>query len=245
MPQTGLWHFRVHYEPYNPVDVVDFIKDKSDMIIAVRETASRPHIHSVISEFKQTKSTFVQQFLKQFPDLNGNGSYSCSKKDDLEAQIRYCSKGESKETMPEVLFCRDEVDYKDYHNKYWEENSLLKAKSNNEYESGTVPASESKKQKAKSKTWTEKVYDEIKELYPEHVRAIQEYQKEFIHSDTETKMERESRIVLYCYFKKRLGPKKQSDYLLRDMFTGIISGLIQESQYSDKYNTIEYNRIFG
>jgi len=244
MPQTGLWHFRVHYEPRTPNEIIDFIKDRADVIIAVRETASRPHIHSVISEFKQTKSTFIQQFLKEFPELKGNGHYTCSIKDDKEAQIRYCSKGESKETMPEILYCREDINWKDYHDDYWKENSLLKAKSKAEYQPN---GSENVKQKAKSKTWTEKVFDEIKELYPEHVTAIQMYPKEFIHTEMETKKERESRIVIYNYMKKRLGSKKQSDYILRDIFTGLMSGLIQEGpvESSEKYNTNEYNRIFG
>lgn len=242
MPEIGLWHFRVHYEPRKAEEIISFIKDRAEMVLAVRETdANRPHIHSVISEFKQTKSTFVQQFLKEFPELKGNGQYSCSKKDDLEAQLRYCCKGDSEDALPDVLY--GSIDYLKYHNHFWEENLLLKAKSKTEYQ---LKGSENVKPKAKSKTWTEKVFDEIKQLYPEHVRAIQEYPKEFIHTDDETKRERESRIVIYCYFKKRLGCKKQSHYLLRDMFTGLMSGLINEGsqEASDKYNINEYNMIF-
>lgn len=241
------YHLRIHYEDICLSELVDFIKSRSMVVLIVRETdANRPHIHCVILDFKQTKSTFFQQLKKQYPMLKGNKSYSCEKKNQFPQMVQYCLKGKAVDVPPDVVYYDAEyVDPVGGHLLYWEVNSLLKAKS----KEGNMGSQKdtSLVLKAKSKTWTEKVYDEIKELYPADVMAIQQYQKEFIHSDYETKEERKSRITLYCYFKKRLGPKKQSDYILRDMFTGIISGLIQEADpvIANKYNEIEYNRIFA
>lgn len=243
MVQQGLWHLRIHYGDYDLKSLVDFITGKAVVVLCVKEIdANRPHIHTVITEWKQTKSTFIQQLLKEYPLLNGNGSYSCSKKDDIDAQLRYCLKGENKETMPDVLYNQN-VDVSKYHMDYWEENSLLKAKSKTEYQPN---GSENVKLlKIKSKTWTEKVFDEMKELYLPHIRAIQVFQRTYKPSEHEIKTERDSRIILYNYMKKRLGCKKQSDYILRDLFTGFISGFIQEDlESSEKYNLREYNRIF-
>jgi len=247
MPQTGLWHFRVHYEPRTPQEVVDFIKSKADMIIAVRETASRPHIHSVIVSFKQTKSTFIQQFLKEFPELKGNGQYSCSIKDDIDAQIRYCSKGESKETMPEILYCQESIDWKDYHEKYWEENSLLKAKSKNEYEVGPAPASESKKQKAKSKTWTEKVFDEIKNQFSIEIVTIQTFQLLYKPTELEIKTETDSRMVIFRYMMRCFGKaaRKVSQRIVQEIFDGFINGIIQDhAEAGDKYSDRLFKSIY-
>lgn len=244
MVQQGLWHLRIHYGDYDPVKVIEFIKSKALLVLCVKEIdANRPHLHNVITEFKQTKSTFIQQMLKEFPNLNGNGSYSCSKKDHYDALVRYCLKGESKETKPDVLYHNDlDIDF--YHNEYWKENSLLKAKSKD----GNMGLQKdtSLVLKTKSKTWTEKVFDEMKELYSADIMAIQTFQLIHNPTDFEVKSERQSRITLYHYMKKRLGPKKQSDYILRDLFTGFISGFIQEhSESAEKYNLREYNRIFS
>lgn len=244
MPQIGLWHFRVHYGTSSVNDIVDFIKARAEVVIIVKEIdANRPHIHSVITEFKQTKSTFVQQFLVEFPQLAGNGSYSCVIKKDLEAQIRYCCKGQSKETNPDVLHSL--VDWKEYHSKFWEENSLLKAKSNEVNTGCQNDPSSLSKGKSKTPTWTEKVFQEMKVLYPEHIIAIQTFQLLYNPTEFERKTERDSRFILYNYMKKRLGPKKQNEFIIRDLFNGFISGFIQESgEASDKFNLKEFNKIY-
>ncbi|MEO5351305.1 MAG: hypothetical protein H7836_16935, partial [Magnetococcus sp. YQC-3] len=109
-------------------ELVTFIKANSQVVIIVRETdANRPHLHCVLTGFNQTKSTFFQKFTKLFPMLKGNRSFSCEKKDDYEAQIRYCCKG-LQNCLPEVLFVDCEINIQTYHEAYWAENLLLKAK---------------------------------------------------------------------------------------------------------------------
>ena len=93
-------------------------------MLIVREDGNRPHIHCVITEFPKTKSTFCQQLKKRFPVVVGNKSFSCETKDDMEAQLRYLSKGNSLEEQPEVLY-NDNIDVESYHSQYWEINNSL------------------------------------------------------------------------------------------------------------------------
>lgn len=242
--QVGLWHFRVHYEPYKPQEIIDFLVERAEVMIAVRETASRPHLHAVLTKFNQTKSTFCQQFLNKFPALNGNGSYSCAKKDDMQAQIRYCSKGESKETMPEVL--HSQVDVEDYHKRYWEENDLLKEATNErnkglQKDTSSVP-------KAKSKTWTEKVYGEINEIYKSEIDVIKNYWLLDRPMVEEVKAYTIARVTLFRYMMRCFGKaaKKVNNRIVQDIFDGFINGLIQQDEKAgEKYSDQLYKQIYG
>lgn len=235
-----LWQLRVHYEPYTPEEIIKCVTSKAMVMLSVLENdANRPHIHCVITQFNQTKSTFVQQFLKEFPKLNGNGSYSCVKKDDYDAQLRYCCKGVSKETKPVILVCHKDVDWQDCHNRYWQQFDKLKAEGNMGSHQKDTPV------KQKSKTWTEKVYDEMKLQNQQDIICIQTFRLLYKPTETEIKEERQCRFNLYHYMKKRLGPKKQSEYILRDMFNGFISGFIQEhKEASEIFNLKEFNNLY-
>lgn len=246
MPQVGLWHFRLHYEDCSLNEIVDFMKSRAEVVVIVKEIASRPHIHAVITRFNQTKSTFVQQFLNKFPMFNGNGSYSCSKKNDLEAQIRYCCKGQSKETDPEVLHCIETIDWRVYHEKYWEENLLLKAKSE-EVNKG-CQNDPSLVLKVKSKTWTEKVYDELHVQFPEHIITIQTFQLLYKPTDKERQVYEDSRKVIFRYVMKAFGKsaKKISNRIIQEIFDGFINGFIQlHGDAGDKYSDKIYNQIYN
>lgn len=242
--QVGLWHFRVHYEPYKPEDVVTFVKERANMIIAVRETASRPHIHMVIVKFKQTKSTFVQQFLNKFPEYNGNGSYSCSKKDDLEAQTRYCLKGESKETKPEILYHKEGLDCDKYHQDYWSENERLVAEAKAKYQPKGSENDLAKKPKTKS--WTEKVYDEMVVQYPSEVMTIQTYQLLYKPSEVERSSYNEARFILFRHVKRAFGKaiKKISPRIIQEIFDGMINAILGD-EYSEKADRIMFNQLYN
>ncbi|MEO5351307.1 MAG: hypothetical protein H7836_16945, partial [Magnetococcus sp. YQC-3] len=137
------------------------------------------------------------------------------------------------------------INIQTYHEAYWAENLLLKAKGKkDEYQSNE--SENSLKPKAKSKTWTEKVFEEMLELFPTQVTEIQTYHTTFVHTDAERASYRQSRIQLYCYMKQRLGCKKQSLFILRDMYSGFISGIVQlNDTASIKFNTQEYDSLFA
>lgn len=228
MPEKGLFHFRAHYGNYNPVDICNFVKEKAEVVIMVKELdANRPHIHSVITEFKQTKSTFRQQLLRQFP-LLADRNHSIQKKDDMSVQVRYCCKGENDKTMPDVLFST--IDVKEFHEAYWEVNRELVRKT----EEGNMGSQKdtSLVSKTKSKTWTEKVFDEIINIYEPECRHIK-YKYEIGKSsmtEYEIIQEVKSRLTIFQYFIKRLGYRRMNRRIVNDMFDGIVNGIIQTSE---------------
>lgn len=236
MPEIGLFHFRAHYGDYNPVDIVNFVKERAEAVIIVKEIdANRPHIHSVITEFKQTVSTFRQQLLKKFP-LLADRNHSIQKKDDIEAQKRYCCKGEDKNTMPEVLYSIIDVEH--YHNMYWEVNAELAGKGNMGSQKDTLPLL---KAKSKTKTWSEKVFDEIIELFEPECRTIRhKYTYDWNLTDTEKTNEANARLVIFKYFMKRLGYRKLNRKNVEDMFDGMINGILQMEKVSGEKFSEEY-----
>lgn len=247
--EVGLWQLRIHYGEYNLGHLVDFIKARCDLMICVRETDSaRAHIHCVITGFAQTLTTFRQQLLKEFPKIKGNQSYSLNVKDDYDAQLRYCCKGENKDTMPDVLYVDvSKVDIRFYHEKYWEHNLLLKAKSEKDGNMG-LQKDTSLVVKAKSKTWTEKVYGEIKELYTNEILIIQTFQMLFKPTEEERRLDLDSRKVIFRYVMKRFGSavKKISPRIVQEIFDGLINAIVQENaEAGEKYSDKLYNLIYG
>lgn len=227
MPEKGLFHFRAHYGSYNPIDICNFVRQRAEVVIMVKEIdANRPHIHSVITEFKQTRSTFRQQLLRQFP-LLADRNHSIQTKDDMSAQVRYCCKGENENTMPDVLFTS--IDVSEFHKAYWQVNRELVSRT----QEGNMGSQKdtSLVSKAKSKTWSEKVFDEIIKIYePEcnHIKYKYEIGKSSM-TEYELAQEAKSRLVIFQYFIKRLGYRKMNRRIINDMFDGIINGIIQTS----------------
>lgn len=117
-------HFRVRSECDEELkSIVIWCRSQSKVYIAVQEIGKNDgkHIHVVVDTSK-TISTFRQNFIKQFPNLKGNQSYSLKKfEKDLDHNIRYCCKG-TKDSHPVVLFTiltQDEIE--SAHKKFWEE----------------------------------------------------------------------------------------------------------------------------
>jgi len=116
-------HFRVKSESDELLEnIVLWCRQNGKVIIAVKEIGKTDgkHIH-VIIEPSKTISTFRQNFLKTFPDLKGNQSYSCKEiKKDLDHNVRYCAKG-TKDEMPVILYSTlsgNEIE--DAHKLFWE-----------------------------------------------------------------------------------------------------------------------------
>lgn len=235
------YHLRIHYGDIVLSELVQFIKERSLVVLIVKEIdANRPHIHCVILKFNQTKSTFCQQLVKQYPALKGNGSYSCSVKNEFPLMIQYCLKGEAIDVHPDIIYHDPKfVDPVMGHQLYWETNMLLKAKSKKDT---------SLVVKAKSKTWTEKVYDEIKHLYSVEIVTIQTYQLLYKPTEMETNAYQESRKVIFRYMMKCFGKaaKKISNNIVRDIFDGFMNGIIQDhEQAGEKYSDKLYNMIYN
>lgn len=82
MPEMDLFHLRITYREEKLEDIIKFVIDNAIPLLIVHEVSKIgvPHIHCVLLGFKQTKSTFFQQFKKIFISLIGNESYMCKKK---------------------------------------------------------------------------------------------------------------------------------------------------------------------
>lgn len=228
--EIGLWHLRIHYGEYNLGHLLEFIRARCDMLICVKEVdANRPHIHCVITKFRQTMSTFRQQLVKEFPHIVGNKSYSLNVKDDVNAQVRYCCKGENKDATPDVLYVRDDIDVKSNHDKYWENNAILVGEKK-EVNMGCQNGS-SLVLKAKSKTWTEKVYEELVDKYQPEINIIQTHQLLIKPNDLEIKSYNEARFVIYKHMLLCLGKarKKINDFIKKDLYNGFINSIISEN----------------
>lgn len=245
MPEVGLWHLRLHFGAYEPDALISFIKDKADVAIAVLEKdATRSHIHCVITEFKQTKSTFCQQLLKKFPALAGNQGYSCQKKDDFEAQLRYCCKGESRTDEPFILVCREGIDWRSYHDAYWRENDALRNQGGNMGLQKGTPW-----EKVKAKNWTERVCDEIEKKYISQIQIIRDYQLLVSPTSQDVNEYVDAQRILFRHFNKCLGVsrKKVSFKIREENFDGIINWIIQtgSEECSDAHSDRVFSLIYG
>lgn len=231
---SELFHLRIHLGEISQNDIYKFLSEKCEVIICVFESHdNRPHLHILFKETKITKSAVIQGLLKNFPSLKGNGAYSCSKTDkmkkkkvgDDEKAIAYLCKGENRETMP-ILVGVSTIDIELYHNKYWEVNDHVKAV-NMGCQNGSAVT-----QSKKTKSWSEKVYDQMKELYEVEINTIIGYHLDTRPSDYLQKKYDESRQILFCYMMKCLGKgvKKLNENIIRDLWSGILNAILQEDE---------------
>lgn len=192
MPEIGLWHLRVTYGDASLNELVSFITDKTSCNIIVKEDDDdkRPHIHCNIVEFKQSKSTFIQQMKKKFP-LHGNGRHSCHVKDDLSSQLRYMCKGTYfDENVKGVThkFCSKtkklmSTNITKHIGKKTKKlcQKLLMTKKKE------IDASIDKP-KTRVKSWLERTYDEITTLHPLEVLVIETFQLIYKATEAEKKI---------------------------------------------------------
>jgi len=120
MPQA---HFRVRHDDDAVLNSITlWCRSHAKVYISVQEMGKNDgkHIH-VIIDTNKTISTFRQNFIKEFPELKGNQSYSLKIfEKDLDHNIRYVCKG-TKEQLPNILFktiTMDEVI--NAHKTFWE-----------------------------------------------------------------------------------------------------------------------------
>lgn len=232
-----LYHFRLHYEPYNLSEILEYIKSKADVLICVHETATRNHIHTVLI-FKQTKSTFFQQFLKKYSEYKGNKSYSCEKVKKKDDMIAYCCKGLSSDILPEVLIKSDDICVVDYHTQYWKVNAIVMEKK--EVNMGCQNGS-SLVSKAKSKSWSERVFEQIQDELSSECDVIISYNNGFKLTDSEQQLLIEAKRKVFRMVVRCLGKsvKKINENIIRDLYSGFINSILQKDEtagnaYADK-----------
>lgn len=98
---------------------------------AVKEVGTEEeheHMHALIidqdiNSVRQKIKWVLQKFKL------GNGVYSVSLVKDIDCYKQYMAKGESRESLPEVIWSRiDDLNVEELHMKYWEVNDSLKRK---------------------------------------------------------------------------------------------------------------------
>lgn len=257
------WHLRVHLESREEAfNVYQYLISIVDVILCVFEQHdNRPHIHMLFDETKLSKSRVIQKLLEKFPGIKGNASYSCqdvtkAKKKkgvdepeggDIEKAKAYLCKGVSVSETP-IVIGETNVDVDFYHIQYWNRFLELKAK-NKEVNMGCQNDS-SLVVKAKSKSWTEKVYDEINVKFKKEIGVIVNYQLIYRPSDSEHEMYYEARRDIFRHMMLCLGKsvKKLSSRIIEEIWQGFMNAIIQNSDnveaknaYSDKL----FNSIVG
>lgn len=252
-----MWHLRIHIaDQEQACDVYQYLITICDVVLCVFEQHdNRPHIHMLFNERKVTQSTVIQKLKKRFPFIHGNGAYSCQdvtklkkkkrqdepESGDPEKAKNYLCKGASINEMPIVIGHTD-VDIEKYHNDYWTRYLELKSNGNHEVNMGCQNDS-SLVSKAKSKSWSERVFDDVVEKYQSQCMCITQFQLIYRPSDYEKEMYDKSRKEIFRYMMKCLGKavKKINHKIIEELWSGFINAIIQNSgneesanAYSDK-----------
>lgn len=94
----------------------------------VRETdAARPHFQGII-ETEKAQQTHKKQIKAEFPNFNGNKDYSLKQcKESIEDLMTYYCKGDSEDTLPDVIADTFVHNTEERHELYWKKNRELKA----------------------------------------------------------------------------------------------------------------------
>lgn len=124
-----------------------------------------------------------------------------------------------------MKYVDENIDANFYHLEYWKENSLLKAKSN---EVNTVLQKDpSLVLKTKSKTWTDRTFDEIQEKCKDEIRIIRGYRILYNPTEAEKRKDDIAQAAIFELMIRCLGrgAKKMNNNILFDMFTGFINGI--------------------
>lgn len=83
--------------------VADWLCDLDTGYLAVREGGDdNPHIHIVLAWDKTTRG-LRKNFLNNFPNCNGNGSYSLTEVKDEDKYNRYLCKGSGEGSLPKIV----------------------------------------------------------------------------------------------------------------------------------------------
>lgn len=124
MPDLSSEHWFLRIDDISGFNIQNLIEAKDyGVVYVVRESPElNPHYH-ILLKYKQirTKST-INKYLKElFPVLHGNGVFSNKTVEDVQAVLRYMSKGTHHgytQQNPNVVH-NTNVDVQYQHNEYW------------------------------------------------------------------------------------------------------------------------------
>ena len=202
--------------------VILHIRSEAKCILAVQEISKegKKHIHAV-SEYGKTASTFGQRLVKAFPQIKGNRSHSTAEvREDLDTNIRYCSKGE-KNTLPVVLFTTlDKIVIEDAHKKFWEiQEKFITDKGKGE---------ENVKKKTKTIPFVEKICDKIPDTLANSYTALQglynpsDYERALLEKD-------KNDIMDICILSFGQLAKVLDDNILSRTINGVLLKLVTDN----------------
>lgn len=162
-------HFRVHTDELELDELLTFLTEQAHIEFVVKEygKSNREHIHACI-KLRCPKNTFTDRLKRKFPVIKGNGYYAIQKlKKDYDTNARYCYKGRAND-YPDILkTVHTEEEWKKYYKAYWEQYKQ---------EHPVVQTTELLvKAKSKTKTWTQKLLDEVLDEHEPLVSAIWYY----------------------------------------------------------------------
>lgn len=203
VPTGGLVHFRLTDDNFDMlVNAVTWFRSASVVYYAVYEISKigQSHIHCLLDV--KNKSTFVQQFHKQFKNRwKGNKSFSCEfLKKDLENNYVYLSKG-TRYKLPHVLYKKiSDEDVEKYWKKYWEDKPEGLDK--------TITSTKSKK---KVITWSQQVSIDILTKYPDREWSYCAEDVDFIFDFVMVSLGSQS--------------KKLNAFILRDLVLGQLNAI--------------------
>lgn len=241
-----LQHLRIHTDVINN-DIekfVTFLRSKSETHLVVKELGSknkREHLHCVFISNK-TVSTFRQQLIKEYPGIAGkqNGAYSLAAVKDYNSMLQYCCKGEDG-NKPCVMYSKDDINTDNLYVKYWEVNaSLKKTEVNMGCQNGSSVL------KAKSKSWTEKVYEEIRTDFEVECNTIITFTMDTHPSDLLRQQYIDSKKTIFRHMMRCLGKsaKKINENIVGDLFRGFINGIVQsDTEAGNAYSDRLFNNL--
>jgi len=252
---SELWHLRIHlFEGIDSTELYTFVSKRCEVIVCVFEQHdNRPHLHILFKETKITQSTVIQNLKKEYSMIKGNGAYSCQKTDKMkkkkvgndEKAKAYVCKGEYHGydiSSNPIVIGTPTIDVKHYHDKFWEVNEATK----DEYQPNGSENSKDcfLKPKAKTKTWMDKVKDEIFDKYSVECNTMRTYVRDTKPSDELFKTYKLSYRTVFCHYYKSYGKlvKGFDENVIRKNWNGIHDSILA---VDDEVHTIKANKVFS
>lgn len=225
-------HFRAHIDEIEVDKLLSFLHANSDVIIVCREFGKREHIHSTII-LKQSKTTFREKLLKEFPILKGNKGYSCKEVKKPESNLRYICKGRPND-YPDILYSvytDDEI--KGFYNAYWLEHKQYEKVAVTTTEGNMACQNETPVVKVKkpSKTFMQKLHDSVIKEHPNLLESIwwaEGYKSDFQTFDCHSLIVDEVYNALATILYKALGEavKNIDDMIFERLYRGLYASLL-------------------
>jgi len=174
--KTADWMtIRIHKNPKDE-EYQTFCERQFDSFISCYETHSnRPHVH-ILVKIKVSRSVQISKLMKKMFKFMGNTDFSIKNVNPTQADLheisKYVCKGDSKKTLPVVVFkspCWTDTKIKELHEEYWKVQRIdtYIEPENNSIRIDLNQIEIEPKKKIPRKTWTEKIIEELETDYEE------------------------------------------------------------------------------